>query len=857
MYKKTVLIAGVLLTGFIFTFNFNSNEKIKVSNSEIQLKKEEKLPEPNDHWYQVRSYPFDFNELEYISKMEELILEATSPSTKAVVLDNPWLQEGPGNIGGRFNSLAISPTDQDIIYAGACNGGIFKTTDGGNTWNPIFDANAFLAVGAIELDPSDENTIYVGTGDKNFGGGSHLGNGMYRSTDAGVNWTQIGLEQTAIITEIAIDPIDPNRIFASTLGNTYEKTNERGVYRTTDGGTTWQNVLFISDSSGVIDMVMDPSNSDVLYATGFNRINLPFDAKVTGPDAKVFKTIDGGDTWTELSGGLPTVENSRIGLAISDVDPNILYALYVDGTSQDVDDVYKTIDGGLNWIALDVQGGGLPSNALGGFGWYFGEIFINPYNNDHLVIPGVEMFQSLDGGLSWTQNVPNWWTYEVHADKHAITFLDATSYIIATDGGLYKTMDNGSNWTDFENIPATQFYHIDVDKLNPGLYAGGAQDNGTMSGNSFDINNWDRLYGGDGFRITYLVQDVGGVYYETQQGNLVYNNTITSASEDVSPSVFTPDRVNWDMPYFVNENLAELFVGTSEIQMMSGAPYGIHQSISPDLTRVGMGTYTGQERYHTITEIEQSYYDFDNLYVGTSDGLVWRGDRTTGNWDWIDITGSLPERYVTAVKASPNFDQTLYVGMSGYKLNEDISYLYKSVDNGQSWIDISGNLPGITVNDILIVPGYDDEYLFAALDGGVYFTSDGGLQWDYLGTGLPFATISELRLDITNLKLIAGTYSRSMWSYDISWIEDLEDAVAEVETNYPENINFYPNPATDLIYFEGITDEYLDLYDVNGKLVYHKKFISQNGFGQANISELNSGLYFYKNGTRTGKVIKK
>ena len=281
--KKTLLSSVLFISIVLIAFILTDNEILLENKSVLELKPEGevKSPQPNNQWVDIRSYPTSFDQEQYVQRITELKNEVLLPNTKAIELGLSWLPEGPGNIGGRFNCLAMSPTDQNIIYAGAANGGIFKTINGGASWDPIFDDNAYLAIGDIELDPNDENTIFVGTGDKNFGGGSHLGNGVYKSTDAGLNWTQIGLEQTAIITEVIIDPTNSDRIFVSTLGNTYEKTTERGVYRTSDGGSTWQNVLFISDSSGVIDMVMDPSNSDILYATGYNRINLPFQAKVT------------------------------------------------------------------------------------------------------------------------------------------------------------------------------------------------------------------------------------------------------------------------------------------------------------------------------------------------------------------------------------------------------------------------------------------------------------------------------------------------------------------------------------------------------------------------------------------------
>jgi photosystem II stability/assembly factor-like uncharacterized protein len=837
--ESTLLVLSIL---FIYSC---SNSNIKNEDKTIaESQKEAKSLQPNDHWYDMRSYPNGFNEALYLKKMDEQKTAITlNTQNRAVDLTMPWLEEGPGNIGGKFNVLEKSPVDDNIIYAGATNGGIFKTINGGSTWNPIFDDMSYLAIGSISIDPADENTIYVGTGDKNFGGGSHIGNGVYKSLDAGSTWNQIGLEQTGIITELVIDPVNSNNIYAATLGNPYAKTNDRGVYKSIDGGLNWNNVLFLSDSSGVIDLIMDPSNPNVLYASGFNRINLPYQSKVTGPESKIYKTIDGGNNWTQLGGGLPMTDESRVGLAISEIAPHDLYAIYVDGDYLDIKDIYKSTDAGTNWNSLNVTNNGLDDDYMGGFGWYFGEVYVNPYNFDHLVVTGVELFESSDGGQTWQQNAPDWWTYEVHADKHDVLFLDATSYIIATDGGLYETTDNGQNWTDIENIAVTQFYHIDVDPHNSGIYGGGAQDNGTMSGNSMSFNNWQRIYGGDGFRITYLENDPGAMYLETQRGGINYYDG--AANINLSPDL-NNDRTNWDTPYIINEDDEELFVGTSRINLMEFAPNGSYYPVSNDLTKVGLGTSTGSDGRHTITEIEQANHNSDLLFVGTSDGLVWKGIRTNGIWDWINVTGNLPDRYVTGVKSSPNPNNNMYVCFSGYTFNDYQSYLYKSDDLGQSWIDISGDLPDIPVNDILVVPGENDNYIFAALDGGVYFTENGGVNWDYVGVGIPLVTANELRLDIPNQKLIVGTYSRSMYSYDVSWLENLNVDYTSVNENKVNELSIYPNPVIDVVTIKNVEQGIINLFNNQGQLImtYDNKELADEV--KINLSQLPTGIYFYE-----------
>ncbi len=865
--KKSIILSIPILaiTASLYFLSSKKETKLHVSENQLNIgnseNEEPKKLEPHDQWLTIRSYPDEaFNQTEYLQKINQIKTHATSVAdSREVELSLDWKQEGPGNIGGRIDVLTVSPTDQDIIYAGATNGGIFKTTNGGETWNPIFDDQPYLAIGAITLDPDNENIIYAGTGDRNFTGSSFIGNGVYKSINGGETWESSGLEETGAITEIIIDPTDNTRIFASTLGNPHVKTTERGIYRSEDAGSTWENILFLADSAGIADLIMDPSDPDILYATGYDRMRNYYASRVTGPHARIYKTVDGGDSWTTLSGGLPAEDDCRIGLAISNDNPDVIYALYVDGGSLNIKEIYKTSNAGSTWEPINVYMGpdGLPENVMGGFGWYFGEVYLNPFDNDQLIVPGVEMFQSLNGGDTWARNVPVWWTGEVHADKHAIAFLDENSYIIATDGGLYKTDNNGSTWEDIENIPITQFYHIATHPHESGLYGGGAQDNGSMSGNAESFNEWERLFGGDGFRVTFLELDEGAAYFETQNGGIRYSSSFGDITNVSAP---TPgdDRTNWDTPYKINESTGELFIGTAHIQLMSEAPYGVYEYISEDLTRIGMGEAYGNARFQTISEIDQPYDNPDMLYAGTTDGLVWRGERSIGSWEWTNITGILPNRYVTGVVCSPNLEGTVYVTLSGYKDDEGVSYLFKTTDFGETWTDISSDLPGITVNDILIVPGYDeDEILFAALDGGVYFSQNGGGNWDYVGVGLPFTTVNELRLDALNMKLIAGTYSRSMWSYDISWLEEIEEndnvGISEEEV---KPLNIYPNPVKDILYLEKTEGSEVLIYNQQGKLILRKPIIQSNNFNQVDLSKLNKGIYYIKVGLRNAKLLK-
>jgi len=847
--KYNIPIVYFLLSSFlIVSCSTQTSEKKKAYN-----KDENKSHNPIDLWLQQRANLETFDSKSYLENMTKISKSKHQHFAKKTLstLDSVWVEEGPGNIGGRFNALAMLPTNHNIIYAGAANGGVFKTTDGGNSWNPIFDDLSYLAIGAIEIDPTNEETVYVGTGDRNFGGGSHLGNGIYKSTNGGTSWQQSGLAEASIVSKIVINPENTEQLFAATLGNVHIQDNNRGVYKSNNGGDTWENVLYISDSTGAVDLIMHPTDTNILYASTYTRYRTNFESVVEGPEVGIYKTIDGGNTWTELTSGLPTDIMCRIGLAIT--PHGTVYASYT-GTDYDIEDVYKSTNDGDTWTGMDVYNHNLGFGVQGNFGWYFGEVYANPYHQNQLIIPGVDMYVTNDDGNFWYSNVPPWYTYEVHADKHAIVFLDSLSYIIATDGGLYKTTDNGENWTDIENIPVTQFYHIDVDKNEPGTYGGGAQDNGSISGNQSIFNSWNKLFGGDGFRIHFLEENEDAHLYETQNGGLVYMDLTSALTEDLSPFIDADDRVNWDMPYAVNELDDKLYIGTSKIWEMESFPYNFYQEISPDLTQVASGAYEGLASRHTITEIAQPDSNTNMLFVGTSDGLVWRGQKNlAGLWDWTDISANLPNRYVTALRTSPNNAQTLYVGFSGYKINDLEPYLYKSTDNGNTWSSISGNIPNMIVNDVLEIKNVDGDNLFAAIDGGVYYTNDGGTSWQPIGVDLPLVTVSELDVDVENEKLIAGTYSRSMYSYPINWL--FEDTQPPVGVTEDVQIDFevYPNPFSNLIEIKHPEPNLIEIFNVHGQIVYSTNTLESK---QVNLSHLSTGTYFIKIGQKTKKIVK-
>ncbi|MBL7943248.1 MAG: hypothetical protein JNM00_10805, partial [Flavobacteriales bacterium] len=528
----------------------------------------------------------------------------------------------------------IDPENTSVMYAGAATGGIFKTTDNGLSWNPVFDDQPFLSIGAITIDPQNTNRIWAGTGDKNISGYCYTGNGIYLSEDGGTTWINKGLAPQFIIAEIVVDPTNAQVVYAATMGNPFDRDENRGLYKTVDGGETWQQILYLSDDSGIIDLVMSPEDAQVLYAASFNRIRTNEDIVAEGDEAGIWKTTDGGDTWTQLTNGLPTGILSRIGICMYPQNPDILYSVVTD-TTYYIKGVYKTIDGGDSWNALPIET--LPNSVYSGFGWYFGGVYVNPDNPDQVYITGVDSYTMTDGA-TWQPITPPWWEYVVHADSHDLEFVDGNRIILCTDGGIYRSSDNGVSWMDIDNIAVNQCYHVIEHPTIPEEYRVGVQDNGTSRGNLSGFNNWERLYGGDGFQARVNPEDPDISYAETQYGGLVYDITGLFFYEDFTEGIDPEDRAGWDMPLLMGaQDPYTMYCATQRVYKMEFAPFGTWEPISGDLSD---GLDEWFDLVHVITTLGESPVNGEILYAGTGDGNVWV--TLNGGSNWSNITSGLP-----------------------------------------------------------------------------------------------------------------------------------------------------------------------------------------------------------------------
>ena len=783
----SAIAASIIVCG-CFEKNVISEVKSSVEDFSTLNKKQF----PYEQQFIHKNFPYKTPDYRAYKLAKEDVSNRTNAGARS---DGKWKVEGPGNIGARVNTIAVNPNNSDEIIAGFASGGVFRTVDNGTTWQPVFDDQADLNIGEITYDPNNPSIIYVGTGDPNISGYPKIGSGIFKSTDGGGSWNYKGLEEASIISRIHVAPSNSDIIYVSTMGLPFIKTTARGVYKSTDGGDSWQHKLMINDSTGVIDMVVHPEDNNILYAAGWNRNRSDSLSRIVGPDARIHKSIDGGDTWTMLEGGLPIADQmGRIGLTISGQDYDNIYASYVNTGGSDscsnsgsqLLGIWKTNDAGDNWTEINtLPDTGFPCNALGGFAWYFGQVRVNPNDDNDIFVLGVDMWRTKDGGSNWERAVPSWSTYAVHADKHDLIF-DGIRMILATDGGIYESTNDAENWVDIENIVATQFYRIGYNPHRPDWYYGGAQDNGTSGGNAEIINEWPRLSGGDGFTIDFDPSDSMIYYVLSQNGNLRVTFDGGDSFDSARSGFDNSEGTNWDTPYFVSKHDPKvLYAGRQSVYKGFNDGEEVKWSKISDI----LTDTTGNESFfaHTISTVHQSPLIEEYLYAGTTDGLVWSSIDAGQTWD--NVSEGIPYRYVSDIVASPSKPNSAYVSVTGYKSNDFVAHIHRTDDNGQTWIPISGDLPQIAINDILLHPEYDDNVIFVATDGGIYFTVDAGESWDRLGDNMPIIEVYDMVYNPVNNELVAGTFARGIQTFDLEQV-NLD--------NNPSNLDYIPEFAISL-----------------------------------------------------------
>ncbi|HKR04647.1 MAG TPA: T9SS type A sorting domain-containing protein [Bacteroidia bacterium] len=827
MNKVFIISAAIAATCVIFI----ASKNIKKENSENEAKEEAGF----DYFYAQRSYPY--NKIDYAahqtaarSAKNELALMRTT-STAA------WQYAGPNNIGGRIVDIEMDPANMNVAYLGAASGGVFKTTDQGTTWFPVFDNETSLSIGDIAIAHSNTNIIYVGTGEANGGSGSltYDANGVYKSTDAGLTWTNVGLQLTRMTGRMAVHPTNADIVFAATMGDMYGNTPDRGLYRSADGGTSWTKVLFLNDSTGCADVVINPVNPNYVFATTWERTRRPNDKRYYGESSGVWRSTDGGITWSQLTNGLPAVGGlySRIGVDLCASDPSTVYAMYIDDTYA-FGGLFKSTNNGDTWTQTN-DSYLTNNNAMATQGYWYGRIKVDPTDADIVYVIGFDMYKTTNGGNSWGP------TFEfAHVDQHEIAVhpLDHDFVMNGNDGGLHISTDGGDNWIHHEDLPITQFYTCGMDNSNPDVLLGGTQDNNivrTFTGSFFD---WENIIGGDGFYALIDPTDNTYWYGEYQYGNMFRSDDGGFNFDPIMNGLFGSG--NWNCPIvFDPQNPQTLYTGYQQVFRTDDRGDNWF-SISPDLTIIDP---TGSLLFGTITSIDVSPLNSDIIYAGTDDGKVWNS--LNGGGTWTNVTGTLPVRWITRVTCDPFITSRAFVTLSGYRYHDNMAHVYMTTNNGTTWNDISGNLPDVPCSDIIADPAADS-LLYLANDAGVYFTRDMGASWNLLGTGMPTLICTDLALHNPTHTLLAATYGRGMYKIDLSAALGTEQGNVSALSGF----KIYPNPASEFIVISselGANKKVeLTITNIQGKKVYQTEFEIQNSKFETKIdvSGFSRGIYF-------------
>jgi len=689
-------------------------------------------------------------------------------------------QIGPAVTSGRVISIAVHPNDKTTWYVGAACGGVWKTTNNGTTFTPIFDNEASYSIGTITIDPKRPNIVWVGSGENNAQRSVGWGDGVYKSEDGGRSWKNMGLKSSEHIGKIIVDPRNPDTVWVAAQGPLWSAGGERGLYRTTDGGKTWKNMLAVSENTGITDILLDPQNPEIIYAASWQRRRHFFTYIGGGSESGIHRSTDGGATWTKLRGGLPGGDMGRIGLAASPANPAYIYAT-VEAQSG-ASGTYRTTDQGTTW------------EKRGDFvaqGMYYGQIICDPIDAERIYILSVSNQVSNDGGRTTTDLGER----NKHVDNHAL-WIDPsdTRHILAgCDGGIYESFDRGSTWVFKSNLPIAQFYRIAVDDSKPfyNVY-GGTQDNNSIGGPSRSKSSrgvgsaeWFVTAGGDGFHQAVEPGNPDVVYSESQDGGLVRFDRKTGARTGIAPlpaKGAPPLRFYWDSPLLISpHNPKRLWYGAN-ILFRSDDRGDSWTAVSGDLTKqvnrnnlkvmgqpqkldtIARGQSTSF--YGNIISIDESPKKEGLVYAGTDDGLFHITPDGGKTWRKLDKVTGVPEgTYVGRILASRHAVNTVYALFDNHKNGDYKPYVMKSTDQGETWEAITGNLPDSAPALSIVQDHVDPKLLFVGTETGLYVTTDEGKAWHKV-RGIPTIAVRDLKIQTRENDLVVGTFGRGIWILD-------------------------------------------------------------------------------------------
>jgi photosystem II stability/assembly factor-like uncharacterized protein len=688
---------------------------------------------------------------------------------------------GPGSASGRIADFAVNPRNPKEYFVAVASGGVWKTVNAGITYNPVFDSEGSYSIGCVALDPGNPNVVWVGTGENNNQRSVAYGDGVYKSEDGGKSWTNVGLKNSEHIGMIVVDPVDPNTVYVAAYGPVWSAGGDRGIYKTTDGGKTWKAILSVSENTGFNEIHMDPRDNKVLYAAAHQRRRHVFTYISGGPESAIYKSTDAGLTWNKINKGLPGVDLGRIGLAISPVNPDYLYAIVEAADKKG--GVFRSTDRGASWTK---QSDNVSS------GNYYQEIFCDPKDVNKVFYVDFWIMVSTNGGKSFEKIGEKF----KHVDNHALWIdpSDTDHLLAGCDGGIYETYDFGANWEFKANLPVTQFYKVSVDNAVPFYRVyGGTQDNNSMCGPSRTISSngitnsdWVITLEGDGFESENDPLNPDIAYVQAQYGVLVRYDRKSLEVVDIKPVEKEGEpalRWNWDAPLLLSHHKpTRLYFGANRL-FKSDDRGDSWVAISGDLSRQldrnklpvmgkvwsmdAVAKNGSTDYYGNLVSIAESKFDENHLVTGTDDGLIQVTKDGGKSWTRVDNIAGVPERtYVNQIIASAHDRNVFYAAFNHHRYGDFKPYLFRSTDGGMTWAPIQNNLPVRGSVYCMAEDHVNPSLLFAGTEFGVFFSIDNGRQWTQLRGGVPVAAVRDMAIQKRENDLVIGTFGRGIYILD-------------------------------------------------------------------------------------------
>ncbi|AIE84715.1 VPS10 domain-containing protein [Fimbriimonas ginsengisoli] len=738
-----------------------------------------------------------------------LLAHSGDPKPRVLSADDlkalSWRSVGPANMGGRVSDVCFAPGNAKTFFVAFGCSGLWKTTNRGTTFSPVFDHESTSSIGSVVVADAPANwrgwaddkevkadqraekgrgkIVWVGTGEGNGRNSSSWGDGVYRSTDGGASWKKTGLEDSRDIPRLAVDPRDPDTCYAAALGHLWGPNKTRGIYKTTDGGKTWNPSLQIDENTGAIDVAIDPKDPDTVYAAMYQRRRTAWSFQSGGAEGGIYRTRDGGKKWEKLSKGLPG-QSGRIGLAISPSNPKVLMAAVEsdEGGGRNIDDnrsrrggIFRSENGGDTWTRVNAQ---IPR------AFYFAKVRIDPKNDQRVYLLGWDIWRSEDGGRTFLAGQ----TDKLHVDWHAMTIdpEDPDHLVVGSDGGLYQSNDRGATWDFLNTMAVGQFYNIAVDMSDPYRISGGLQDNGSWMGPSSSLietggtpntgitnGDWKVIGGGDGFHVGFDPTDPNIVYSESQGAFVGRINLATGEYRTIRPDVKEGQsglRFNWNSPFFVSPHDPKvLYLGGNHVFKLTNKGEDFAK-ISPDLTTRDPNkmdtTGSNAETYCTVVSLAESPVQKGLLWAGTDDGLIQVTSDDGAHWQNV-TPKAVSGRYIAKIEPSHRDRQAAYVAVDGHRSDDYDPCVLMTLDGGKSWKEITGDLPKGASVRVVREDLHNSSVLYAGTETGIYMTADRGQHWIRLDTGsLPTVGVHDIVQHPRDMDLIVATHGRSIWILD-------------------------------------------------------------------------------------------